>query len=256
MSRFWSLDAGENNVLEIMHEIDSDKYWETQKVTGANEFRQALARCAGPMNVLINSPGGDTFAGADMYTALREYSAQRGRVTCYVTGIAASAASLVAMAGDEIVISDVGMMMIHDPWTLAVGNAGELRELADVLDTVRDAVAAAYVKRTGLSAQRVREMMASERYMTADEAIADGFADRKGVYAGARPQGIASAIRTAMAEDALAQLQGAAKALKACVLGAPGETATAGNAPGETEAEHRAAAEQARARLRLRARCI
>lgn len=256
MSRFWSLDAGEDNVLEIMHEIDSDKYWESQKVTGANEFRQALAGCTGPMNVLINSPGGDTFAGADMYTALREYSARGGRVTCYVTGIAASAASLVAMAGDEIVISDVGMMMIHDPWTVGIGNAGELRELADVLDTVRDAVAAAYVKRTGLSAQRVREMMAAERYMTADEAIADGFADRKGVYAGTRPKGIASAIRTALAEDALAQLQGAAQALKACVLGAPGDPGTSGAAPGAPETEHRAAAEQARARLRLRARCI
>lgn len=241
MNPFWSLETGDENILEILHEIDSEQYWDGQKVTASNAFRQALADARGPMNVLINSPGGDTFAGADMYTALREYSASRGRVTCYVTGLAASAASLVAMAGDEVVISEVGMMMIHDPWTLAMGNAAELRELADTLDTVRDAVAAAYVARTGKSAQEIRGMMARERYMTAQEAIADGFADRVGVCPFARARPVASALRADAREETLERMKQAARDMKARIL------------DGE---DGRQARFRARTAMQLKARCL
>lgn len=91
MRKIWNLDRGDRNVLEILHEIDSHDWWGDGDVVTADAFRRELNRCNGEMNVLINSPGGDVFAAADIYTALREYSASRGRVICYVTGIAASA---------------------------------------------------------------------------------------------------------------------------------------------------------------------
>lgn len=180
--RFWNLETGEQNVLEIMHEIDSADWWGDSVTPEA--FRGALSQCSGELSVLINSPGGDTFAAADIYTALREYSASRGRVICYITGIAASAASMIAMAGDTVYISDVGMLMIHDPWTAIAGNAEELRELADVLDVVRDAVATAYAAKTGKSMDEIRRMMAATSYMDAPHAVAHGFCDGVAVYSG------------------------------------------------------------------------
>lgn len=216
MPRFYTLETGlepgGSNVLEIMHEIDTEQYWEGQRVSASNAFRAALNSMTGDMNVLINSPGGDTFAGADMYAALREYSASRGRVRCFITGVAASAASIVAMAGDEIIMSPSGLMMIHDPWTCVCGNAAEMREMADVLDIVRDGVAAAYVARTGKTAAEIRDMMARERWMTASAAIADGFADRTGFYEGPRAK-VASAARD-VDPDEIAGLRSAAEALK------------------------------------------
>lgn len=240
MNRFWSLTARDGaNVLEIRHEIVGDGWWtEDDPVCAAGIFRAQLGACAGEMNVLINSHGGDTFAAADIYTALREYSASRGRVICYVTGIAASAASLIAMAGDEVRISRVGMMMIHDPWTVAMGNAGELREMADVLDTVRDAVAAAYVSRTGKSAAEIREMMAKERYMTAEEAVEDGFADAIGVYEGSL---VAKMQLQPPKEGEIGRLRDMAARLKAQLLG---------------DEDRRRMEERERTAMRLRARCI
>lgn len=238
MMKFWSLNKGEENVLEIMHEIDSDDYWGTGEVSASNDFRRALNECKGNMNVLINSPGGDTFAGADMYSALREYAVTKGKVTCYITGLAASAASIVAMAGDEIVISEVGMMMIHDPWMIAVGNASQLRDLADTLDKVRDAVANAYVSRTGKDEDEIRQMMASERYMTASEAVTDGFADRIGVY-GQKPLAIAACILPDEQNRILSQMMQAADDFAK-----------------KTRCSVNESRERDRLALRLRARCV
>lgn len=178
MKRFWNLITDENggNTLEILHEIAQDESWWAD-VTSSNNFRHALMQCSGDMQVLINSPGGDVFAAADMYTALRQYAHGKGHVTCMVTGLAGSAASMVAMAGDTVKISPVGTIMIHNPWTWLNGNAGELRQMADVLDTLRDGMVHAYMRKTGKNRAEIADLMAKETWMNAEQAVADGFAD-------------------------------------------------------------------------------
>lgn len=243
MRKIWNLDRGDRNVLEILHEIDSHDWWGDGDVVTADAFRRELNRCNGEMNVLINSPGGDVFAAADIYTALREYSASRGRVICYVTGIAASAASVIAMAGDEVFISSVGMMMIHDPWTFAGGNAGELRETADMLDLVRDSLAAAYAAKTGKPTAVICEMMAKTTYMTADQCLAGGFADGIGVYDGP-PRAMDGEHSTGA--DTLERMRAAAQGMKENALG------TAAKPPIDGEQDNL----RERAAMRLRARCL
>lgn len=123
--------------------------------------------------VRINSIGGSAFGGVAMYNALQ---AHPGDVTCCVEGLAASAASLVAMAG-KTVMGKGAMMMIHPPLTMAVGNADELRKTADVLDKVQDSLASIYSAKTGKSVDEINDMLDAETWMTADEAVEAGFAD-------------------------------------------------------------------------------
>lgn len=178
MKRFWNLTTDESggNTLEILHEIAQETGW-WEDVTSSNSFRNSLMQCSGDMQVLINSPGGDVFAAADMYTALRQYAQENGHVTCVISGLAGSAASMVAMAGDTIKISPVGTIMIHNPWTGLSGNASELRQMADVLDTIRDGMVHAYMRKTGKSRAEIVDLMAKETWMNAEQAVADGFAD-------------------------------------------------------------------------------
>ena len=178
MNRFWNFTRNEDGgcTLEILHEIAKEDSW-WRNISSSNAFRAELSECSGPLTVLINSPGGDVFAGADMYTALRQYARAHGRVTCMVTGLAGSAASMVAMAGDEVLISPVGTIMIHNPWTGLYGNADELREMADVLDTLRDGMVYSYVQKTGKEEAEIIEMMAEETWMNATQAVEEGFAD-------------------------------------------------------------------------------
>lgn len=178
MKQFWNLTQNKEggNTLEILHEIaqETSCWWD---VTSSNRFRSDLMQCSGDMQVVINSPGGDVFAAADMYTVLRQYAQDRGHVTCVISGLAGSAASMVAMAGDTIKISPVGTIMIHNPWTGLSGNASELRQMADVLDTLRDGMAHAYMRKTGKSRAEIADLMAKETWMNAEQAVADGFAD-------------------------------------------------------------------------------
>ena len=121
---------------------------------------------------------GTVMAGAEIYTALREHSQSgRGHVTVKISGIAASAASVVAMAGDTILMSPVAYMMIHNPWSIAQGDAQTMRHTADVLDTVAEGLIAAYQLRTGKSRDEITAMLDAETYMSAQECVDEGFAD-------------------------------------------------------------------------------
>jgi ATP-dependent Clp endopeptidase proteolytic subunit ClpP/HK97 family phage major capsid protein len=122
----------------------------------------------------INSPGGDVFDGNAIYNLLKQHKA---RVVVYIDGLAASIASVVAMAGDEIHIAENALMMVHDPWTYAIGNAEELRKMADMLDKIKGTIITTYVKRTGLEEEEIEELMAAETWMNAEEAVEYGFAD-------------------------------------------------------------------------------
>lgn len=132
---------------------------------------------ASSITVHINSVGGDTFGGVAIYNLLRETAAaKKGRLVCVVEGLAASAASLIALAGTTRMLRG-SMLMIHNPWTIAMGDANALRETADNLDTVRDAILEIYRSKTGKSDAKLRQLLDAETYFTAEQAKAEGFAD-------------------------------------------------------------------------------
>ncbi len=144
----------------------------------------------------VNSPGGDVFAAVAMANALREQRNSKGRsVETLVEGLAASAASIVIQAGDPISIADNGLIMIHNPWTKTHGEAKELRKAADELDTIRNSIIATYQWHSELDVKQIAALMDETTWMSADEAIANGFATEvvKGLKAAASidPRGVA-----------------------------------------------------------------
>lgn len=126
------------------------------------------------LNVNINSVGGNSSDAAAIYNQLVKHPAT---VNVSIDGQALSAASVIAMAGDEITMAENALMMIHDPWTISLGSASDMRKTADTLDKVRDSIASTYVRRTGNDRDSVNKMMADETWMTAEEAVEQGFAD-------------------------------------------------------------------------------
>lgn len=126
------------------------------------------------INLRINSAGGDVFDGLAIYRLLVDHKA---KVVTYVDGLAASIASVIAMAGQEINISEAGFVMIHDAWGLTMGNAEDMRRMADLLDTTSGSIGDVYVARTKNSAKDVRKWMADETWFTGKEAVENGFAD-------------------------------------------------------------------------------
>lgn len=129
---------------------------------------------ASTIHLRINSPGGSVFAARAMETALREHQA---RVVVHIDSLAASAASFLAMAGDEIRISKGAMVMIHKAWTWAWGNATELQKTAALLDKIDGTLVETYRDRTGKDAAQIADWMAAETWFTAQEAVDNGFAD-------------------------------------------------------------------------------
>lgn len=126
------------------------------------------------IDLRINSEGGDVFEAQAIYTLLQEHEA---RITVHVDGVAASAASFIAMAGDRIKISESAFVMIHNAWTIALGDGDEFRRMADLLDTVNGAIRDKYAARTGQTPEAVAEMMAAETWMDGPAAVERGFAD-------------------------------------------------------------------------------
>lgn len=126
------------------------------------------------INLHINSPGGDVFEGNTIYNLLKSHKAN---VTVYVDGLAASIASVIAMAGDKIVMPANAMMMIHDPWTIAMGSADDMRKTAETLDKIKGTLVAAYRSKSGLNDDEIQTLMSDETWFTADEAVAMKFAD-------------------------------------------------------------------------------
>ncbi|WP_438449415.1 head maturation protease, ClpP-related [Gorillibacterium sp. sgz5001074] len=184
MSKFWSFKnlSDEEVELRLSGEIISDDdawFYEWLGIPSAspNAFRQALAEHNGKnITVWIDSWGGDVFAGAGMYNAIKEH---KGKVTAKIDGKAVSAASIIAMAADEIIMSPVSIMMIHNPYpgSGVRGDARELRHAADVLDEVKETIINAYQNKTGKDRELISKMMDEETWMSAKRAVADGFAD-------------------------------------------------------------------------------
>lgn len=128
------------------------------------------------LDIYVNSPGGNVFDGIAIYNQIRRFDGEK--VVC-IDGIAASIASVIAMAGDEIRIADNGMIMIHDAWGLAIGTADEMRKTADSLDKVNGTIIDTYIARTGGKRDEIAKWMSDETWMNADEAVERGFANTK-----------------------------------------------------------------------------
>lgn len=161
---------GEGDKPALLTIFDEIGFWGVQ----AKDFIAQLQSVeASNIDVEINSPGGDTYAGIAMYNALR---ASGKAITTKAMGVAASAASLVFMAGDKRVMPKNTFLMIHNPWTFTSGNAEELREVADTLEKIGTVVQATYAARSGMDDTKLSEMLSKDTYLTADEALADGFA--------------------------------------------------------------------------------
>jgi ATP-dependent protease ClpP protease subunit/phage major head subunit gpT-like protein len=133
---------------------------------------ELLDQTDGPLTIRLNSPGGYVYQGIAVHTHLASRD-----VTVIIDGLAASIASIIAMAGKRVLIASGAMMMIHNPWNIAMGDSAELRKSADTLDQIRESLLDIYQKRTGLSRQRISAMLDEETWLSADEAIALGFAD-------------------------------------------------------------------------------
>lgn len=149
-------------------------YWTGEGVTARRVASALRTLGAGPVTVNVNSPGGDMFEGLAIYNLLREH---KGGVTVKVLGIAASAASIIAMAGDTVQIARAAFFMVHNSWVIAAGNRNDLRETADWLEPFDAAMADIYVARTGADAKAIAKLMDAESWIGGSAAIEQGFAD-------------------------------------------------------------------------------
>jgi ATP-dependent Clp protease protease subunit len=151
----------------------AEESWFDDDVTPAL-FKDELMAGSGDITVWINSPGGDCVAAAQIYNMLMDY---KGNVTVKIDGIAASAASVIAMAGTKVMMSPVSMMMIHNPMTIAMGDKGEMEKAIEMLSSVKDSILNAYEIKTGLSRAKLSHLMDAETWMDATKALELGFAD-------------------------------------------------------------------------------
>lgn len=151
----------------------AEESWFDDEVT-PTLFKEELNSGDGDITVWINSPGGDCVAAAQIYNMLMDY---KGNVTIKIDGIAASAASVIAMAGNKVLVSPVSMMMIHNPATIAAGDTAEMQKAIAMLDEVKESIINAYEIKTGLSRAKLSHLMDAETWMDANSAIEMGFAD-------------------------------------------------------------------------------
>ena len=137
-------------------------------------FKEELEAGSGDITIWINSPGGDCVAAAQIYNMLMDY---KGSVTVKIDGIAASAASVIAMAGTEVLMSPVGMLMIHNPMTVAMGDKNEMAKAIEMLDSVKESIINAYEIKSGMSRAKLSHLMDAETWMDANTALQYGFID-------------------------------------------------------------------------------
>ncbi|WP_084413194.1 head maturation protease, ClpP-related [Desulfovirgula thermocuniculi] len=178
MKKFWRFRAATDNPnigeLLLYGTIGSETWW-GDEVT-PKQFKADLDALGNveEIRVFINSDGGDLFAGQAIYSMLKRHKAKK---TVYIDGLAASVASAIAMAGDVVYMPRNAMMMIHNPWTIAMGTAEDFRKLADDMDRIRETLITVYQDKSGLERERIIEMMDAETWLTAEEAVELGFAD-------------------------------------------------------------------------------
>jgi ATP-dependent Clp protease protease subunit len=173
VNRFWNFSSSDGERTLRLEGPISDETWWGDEVTPA-AFRAELDAGQGNITVWINSPGGDVFAAAEISTALKEYP---GKVTLKFDGLAASAASVIAMSGDEVLMSPVSYMVIHNPATVAIGDSAEMLRAKAMLDEIKEGIVTAYELKTGLARDEISRLMNEESCFNAKKAVDLGFAD-------------------------------------------------------------------------------
>ena len=175
MRKFWNWVRDSDEVRTLyLNGVISEETWWGDEVTH-KMFKDELLAGTGDITVWINSPGGDVFAAAQIYNMLMEYT---GKVTVKIDGLAASAASVIAMAGGDVYMSPVSMLMIHNPSTIAIGDSEEMLRAKALLDEVKESIINAYELKTGLSRTKLSHLMDAESWMNANKALELGFADK------------------------------------------------------------------------------
>ena len=172
--QFWNWVRNEDGIRTLTIDgVIAEESWFDDDVT-PKLFREQLHAGMGDVVIWVNSPGGDCVAASQIYTMLMEY---KGRVTVKIDGIAASAASVIAMAGTEVLMAPTSLLMIHNPLTVAIGDSEEMQKAIAMLDEVRESIINAYELKTGISRAKIAHLMDAETWMNAQKAIELGFAD-------------------------------------------------------------------------------
>ena len=172
--KFWNWVKNEEGRTLYFDGYIAQDSWFDDDIT-PKQFKSELINSEGDIVVWLNSPGGDVFAASQIYNMLKEYN---GKVTVKIDGIAASAASVIAMAGSEILMSPVAMMMIHNPDTVIYGEASDLQSGIDMLSEVKESIINAYEQKTSLPRNKISKMMDAETWFSAQKAVELGFADK------------------------------------------------------------------------------
>ena len=181
MRHFWNWVRNDDESRSLyLDGVIAEESWFSDDITPAM-FKEELFAGNGPITSHLNSPGGDCIAASQIYTMLMDYP---GDVTIQIDGMAASAASVIAMAGTHVTMSPTSLMMIHNPFTMAMGDTEEMRKAIQLLDEVKESIVNAYQIKTGLSRERISQLMDSETWMNALKAKELGFCDEV-LYTGA-----------------------------------------------------------------------
>lgn len=173
MRKFWNWVKNEDGRSLYLDGVIAEESWYDDDVT-PKQFKDELNNESGDIDIWINSPGGDVFAASQIYNMLMDY---KGIVTVKIDGIAASAASVIAMAGENVQMSPVSMMMIHNPMTIAFGSKVEMEKAINMLEEVKESIINAYEIKTGLSRLKISNLMDGESWFNSKKAIELCFAD-------------------------------------------------------------------------------
>jgi len=172
--KFWNWVKNEEGRTLYLDGAIAEETWYGDEIT-PRQFKNELMDGEGDITIWLKSPDGDGFAASQIYNMLMDY---KGNVTVKIDGIAASAASVIAMAGTDVLISPTGLMMIHNPMTIAFGDKVEMEKAIDMLNEVKESIINAYELKTGLSRTRISHLMDQESWFNAKKAVELGFADK------------------------------------------------------------------------------
>ena len=171
--KFWNWSENEDERMLRIDGVIAEEPWIDDEIT-PKQFKSELMSGSGDITLWINSPGGDVFAASQIYNMLMDY---KENVTVKIDGLAASAASVIAMAGTRVLMSPVSQIMVHNPMTVAIGNAEEMSKAIKMLSEIKESIINAYELKTNLPRDEISKMMDSECWMNAKKAVELGFAD-------------------------------------------------------------------------------
>ncbi|WP_414733879.1 head maturation protease, ClpP-related [Acetobacterium carbinolicum] len=174
MKKFWNWIKNEDESRTLyLNGAIAEESWFGDEIT-PKQFKSELVSGEGDIDIWINSPGGDCIAASQIYNMLMVY---KGNVTVKIDGIAASAASVIAMAGTTVKVSPTSLMMIHNPLTVAIGDSTEMKKAIQMLDEVKESIINAYELKTGQPRAKLSKLMDGETWLNANKALELGFAD-------------------------------------------------------------------------------